>query len=302
MEGTETIKSKRKRRPYCLPRQEVPCKFHMSGGCNRGDTCWFKHDMTVKMNPRDPAVAAQLVEGEVNSEQRGSGSETDALDSTMANIALDDIEVCSICLEVPEVYGLLLTCDHVFCLECIRKWRGTNGLGSTLPSPVSQLDHRESVMLLDMSESDDTDTHADLSGRIRLFRSRNPVIAAPTGQPNRASVKTHRLTKCCPLCRRLSDYVLPSSVLPARSGAVSDNSGILTKSEILKTYRQTARRITCKYFKATLRCPFGNECLYSHPASLVFSERDYHINQRKRPKQYRFSDIELGSNMEYFSR
>ena len=36
----------------------------------------------------------------------------------------DSDEKCSICLECPSgTVGLMQNCDHVFCMECISKWR-----------------------------------------------------------------------------------------------------------------------------------------------------------------------------------
>ncbi|KAG5643104.1 hypothetical protein DXG03_001568 [Asterophora parasitica] len=75
------------------------CRYYAEGFCRRGDKCWFLH--VVDKEP--------VTEGSSDSE---------------------DDEACSICFEKPTTYGLLGGCSHIFCIDCIRKWRDPAGKGS----------------------------------------------------------------------------------------------------------------------------------------------------------------------------
>jgi hypothetical protein len=86
--------------PPAAPKAAV-CKFFLQpGGCRRGATCLFSHVV-------DPE--RELVELE-----------------RQASLALE----CGICLERPsdksERFGLLTSCDHAFCLRCIKDWRSSD--------------------------------------------------------------------------------------------------------------------------------------------------------------------------------
>ncbi|KAI0653393.1 hypothetical protein C8Q70DRAFT_606385 [Cubamyces menziesii] len=75
------------------------CRFYAAGHCRRGDKCWFLH-----ADPNEVASGSQA--------HSPSNDEVDQL--------------CSICYDKPTVYGLL-GCSHVFCISCIKNWRGKNG-------------------------------------------------------------------------------------------------------------------------------------------------------------------------------
>ncbi|KAI6149793.1 hypothetical protein BKA82DRAFT_23588 [Pisolithus tinctorius] len=136
------------------------CRYYVKGHCTRGDRCWFRHEL-----PKAPPEQVQ-----------------------------PDAETCSICMEKPTTYGLLMDCSHVFCLQ----WRDKSGKS---PDMVS-------------------------TGAI----------------------------KCCPLCRRPSRFITPSShFFP---------SGHPRKEEIIEEYSH-------RYFEQTSRrgkpcCPFGYDCFYQH--------------------------------------
>lgn len=62
--------------------------------------------------------------------------------------------------------------------------------------------------------------------------------------------------RVCPTCRRTSDYVVSSRVLPK-----SDEE----KQELFKNFRDRLGRLPCKHWLATLgSCPFGRDCFYAH--------------------------------------
>jgi len=106
---------------------------------------------------------------------------------------------CGICYEKITVtgrtLGLLANCNHVFCYNCIKKWRST-------------------------------------------------VL-------NLYSVKS------CPLCRKISFYIIPSSIYPKNEEE---------KNLIISEYRKSRMKILCKYYKYPEHqfCPFGDECFYAH--------------------------------------
>ncbi|TFK92438.1 hypothetical protein K466DRAFT_480547 [Polyporus arcularius HHB13444] len=83
--------------------QSKTCKFYASGWCSRGDKCWFIH-----AEPSKPS---------------SSSSEQDSD---------EEEQLCSICYDKPVTYGLLIGCSHVFCLPCIKNWRGSEGKSSEI--------------------------------------------------------------------------------------------------------------------------------------------------------------------------
>ncbi|KAF7370748.1 hypothetical protein MSAN_00708100 [Mycena sanguinolenta] len=69
--------------------QAKTCRFYAAGFCKRGAKCWFIHT-----KGKEKAV------------------ETDEED-----------DLCSICFDKPDTYGLLTDCSHIFCITCIKQWR-----------------------------------------------------------------------------------------------------------------------------------------------------------------------------------
>eukprot|EP01120_Amphizonella_sp_Union-15-10_P007905 TRINITY_DN2735_c0_g1_i1.p1 TRINITY_DN2735_c0_g1~~TRINITY_DN2735_c0_g1_i1.p1 ORF type:complete len:266 (+),score=42.30 TRINITY_DN2735_c0_g1_i1:57-854(+) len=76
----------------------IPCKFFLKGECLKGNDCNFYHPLV--------------------SEESGKGNE--------------EVEhKCGVCFErigqnFRKLYGLLRSCDHIFCLDCIRSWRSSD--------------------------------------------------------------------------------------------------------------------------------------------------------------------------------
>ncbi|KAK2739658.1 hypothetical protein FQN57_006491 [Myotisia sp. PD_48] len=253
--------------PYkALPPAEVDCKWWKKGYCFRGTKCYFRHDEALA-----GVDAIVNFKPEPNSDSNGQST-----DSPNNAVSEEDKEKCAICLEVPETYGLLIKCDHVFCLACIRNWRATKN----------------------PDEDDDDIT---------------------SGGDSSLSTKT------CPLCRKRSEFVVPSSVLPtppARVAASNDptesksqtpietatSTTVTTvapvasihnpmKEQIIDEYLAHLRRIPCRYFEEGVKrwrgvrvrnpwaqfrpiCYFGNDCHYAH----------IHPTTKE---QYIFSDAEL---------
>ncbi|KAH9935942.1 uncharacterized protein BXZ73DRAFT_45332 [Epithele typhae] len=76
------------------------CRYHLNGYCKHGEKCWFKH--------ADP-------------------SKTD-----LGTEEPSDNDLCAICYDKPVTYGLLLGCSHVFCISCIKSWRGAGEKSSDI--------------------------------------------------------------------------------------------------------------------------------------------------------------------------
>ncbi|KAK9334197.1 hypothetical protein V1520DRAFT_330556 [Lipomyces starkeyi] len=264
-----------------LPPSEVPCKFFRSGVCRRGNSCWFKHESckTLLVHPlrgasasaislvTKPAEVDEYVESSERNEVHTQAENSSKAGTTTTSIVSDarykespeddeDVDKCAICLEVPNIFGLLLNCDHVFCLSCMREWRITSGMAT-----------RE--FLGTVSEDSTADTYTERRGG-------DITLADHSLRAERRRTEV-RLNKCCPLCRRPSDFIVPSSHRPAKSTAGNSNrmSGEhakqLTKQEIIDAYLATLKHIPCKYFAATRSCQFGNDCHYAHrvPAQKV---------------------------------
>ncbi|KAK9354646.1 hypothetical protein V1523DRAFT_407315 [Lipomyces doorenjongii] len=264
-----------------LPPSEVPCKFFRSGVCRRGNSCWFKHESckTLSLHPLRGASASpislvtkapevdEIFESSEGNEVNTQAENSSNAGTTTMSIVSDaryrespendeDVDRCAICLEVPTVFGLLLNCDHVFCLSCMREWRTTSGMAT-----------RE--FLVTVSEDSTAETYTERRGG-------DLTLADHSLRAERRRTEV-RLNKCCPLCRRPSDFIVPSSHRPAKSttGNSTRKSGEqakqLTKQEIVDAYLATLKHIPCKYFAATRSCQFGNDCHYAHrvPAQKV---------------------------------
>ncbi|KXS22036.1 hypothetical protein M427DRAFT_162603 [Gonapodya prolifera JEL478] len=123
-----------------------------------------------------------------------------------SSIAERDIE-CAICfesvLQQDRIFGLLASCSHPFCLQCIRSWRQI----SSEKTAIDQVNLRS-----------------------------------------------------CPICRQVSFFVVPSRHWPRDEAH---------KQQTIDSYKFSRSRIPCKHFERSgeRRCPFGDECFYSHARS-----------------------------------
>mmetsp|Transcript_3358 Transcript_3358/g.8548 ORF Transcript_3358/g.8548 Transcript_3358/m.8548 type:complete len:315 (-) Transcript_3358:64-1008(-) len=64
--------------------------------------------------------------------------------------------------------------------------------------------------------------------------------------------KEARDRRCCPTCRKTSNYVIPSVVMAASAQE---------KQRIVHEYRTKLSQIPCKFYPD---CPFGKDCFYAH--------------------------------------
>ncbi|KAG9284281.1 hypothetical protein G9A89_002091 [Geosiphon pyriformis] len=154
-----------------LSENKAPCKFFQRGYCRYDKKCWFLHETPVQKEANFSKEKAKEAENSENA--------------------------CSICFDIPTTYGLLESCDHTFCLECIRKWRKSE---------------------------------IDSDGGLEI-------------------------TKGCPMCRKISYYVVPSSRYACTGSG---------KESIINGYKEHVGQIPCKYFAKKKTCPFGDMCFFKH--------------------------------------
>lgn len=96
------------------------------------------------------------------------GNDTDYAFSNGANQNLERAE-CGICLEIPNLFGLLVNCDHLFCLSCMRRWRGsTPGFHHSTPQNSCPTCRRYSPLILPSYKSFQNDG-AGKREAIRLY-------------------------------------------------------------------------------------------------------------------------------------
>lgn len=112
------------------------CRYYKQGFCYRGTSCKFPHPLRqdeqqepstrecprlrrhqqhhrnhcIHLHPR--ASAAIPIRRPTFIKPRINDSSKDS-----------DQELCGICYEIPQLYGLLTECEHVFCMNCMLEWR-----------------------------------------------------------------------------------------------------------------------------------------------------------------------------------
>lgn len=220
---------------------QIPCRFFKKGTgyCSRGDMCWYKHekpdpeptDDDAPTNPAEPAESA------------------------------NSVEICAICYEVPEKFGLMAGCPHVFCL------------GKSLSSSICNFE-----------------LTFDCVDCIRGWRKTVPSMAdAFTDTPPQN-------IKLCPLCRMNTRFIIPTAVWPAtpetrkaiEKGYLNRLSKVhcryFTSSLKPRNFPKDKHGRTGPHHrrKHIPFCPFGNDCHYRH-------EKD--------GQPFKFSEAQLGRHM-----
>ncbi|ORY45240.1 hypothetical protein BCR33DRAFT_659270 [Rhizoclosmatium globosum] len=110
--------------------ESKPCWFYFTrGSCRKGAACAFSHSKTVTTQAPTPPTCIFFVKGTCKkadnclySHSLPSNGDSNSTDEDMP-VDFENSTLCSICYEVPETFGLLLNCSHIFCLNCARKWR-----------------------------------------------------------------------------------------------------------------------------------------------------------------------------------
>ncbi|CAN0140210.1 unnamed protein product, partial [Ascophyllum nodosum] len=105
------------------PQGRVPvCPFFQQrGSCRYGGRCRFLH--------AEPGPTREERSGGSHRTAARAGTASSAPNQTSVSSS-DSRECCGICLENISASGKrfgLLNCDHVYCLECLRTWRKSEG-------------------------------------------------------------------------------------------------------------------------------------------------------------------------------
>ncbi|KAG0709229.1 hypothetical protein DFH29DRAFT_793831 [Suillus ampliporus] len=123
-------------RPMTSKSRGICRYYNTSRGCYAGDDCKFLHGTEEKLTPYDKSkVCRYYIQGKQGHCTRGARC---WFRHELVKVPLDeelkhfDENMCNICLEKPETYGLLTGCGHVFCLQCIRQWREPQGKSSDM--------------------------------------------------------------------------------------------------------------------------------------------------------------------------
>ncbi|RHZ51063.1 hypothetical protein Glove_485g22 [Diversispora epigaea] len=97
------------------------CEFFLQNRCRFGDDCWNKHEIQEIPEMPETTVIEVLENKEVVVEHKKKEKQKEKE---------EEENICSICYDTPQIFGLLVHCDHVFCRDCIKEWRKTDNLSS----------------------------------------------------------------------------------------------------------------------------------------------------------------------------
>jgi E3 ubiquitin-protein ligase makorin len=127
-----------------LPPAEIDCKWWKQGYCFRGSTCYFRHDAALagvdnpkyeanreKKEQRESDIGestwtiVSIIPMKAHMLQVDSACKDGYSPSPSRGVSLDNStepsisiqEQCAICFQIPSTLGLLVNCDHVFCLS-----------------------------------------------------------------------------------------------------------------------------------------------------------------------------------------
>ena len=69
-------------------------------------------------------------------------------------------------------------------------------------------------------------------------------------------IASSSLVRLCPLCRNESHFTIPSAMHLPRGPR---------KDLLISCYKESLKRVVCKFAQAKEECPFGSSCFYAHP-------------------------------------
>ncbi|XP_047944961.1 putative RING-type E3 ubiquitin transferase C3H69 isoform X2 [Salvia hispanica] len=243
------------------------CTFYQKGICTYGSRCRYEH---VKLSPSSsdtplPVVsgtATDLARNDMPNEDSYMGHSNDAGPSGHAMCSFAAVGDCPRGEDCPHIHGdvcpicekqclhpfrpqereeHLRSCEkrrkHLEALRCSQDIECSVCLEAVLSKPTSA--ERKFGIL---SECD----HSFCISCIRNWRSSSPS----------SGIHVNSAIRACPICRRLSYFVIPSVVWYSSSEE---------KQEIVQSYKTKLRFIDCKHFDfGNGTCPFGTSCFYRH--------------------------------------
>ncbi|KLJ09358.1 hypothetical protein EMPG_15221 [Blastomyces silverae] len=259
-----------------LPANQVDCKWWKRGHCFRGRECYFRHDDAlagVDKPAKHPAAGATAVNTRAETAVAGPSVSSEPTASqappTTATSPKPEApeELCGICMETPTVFGLLVNCDHVFCLSCIRSWRSSVGTSAedVINAPDSRVP-RQTTKTCPLCR-----TKSEFVVPSSVFPTPPQATAATAGLARSETVSTNDST----------GNAEPSSLIGADNPA---------KAKIIDRYLARLKEIPCRYFEESIQrwrdlpiienpdlevggllhpsfsgeCLFGNECHFAH--------------------------------------
>ncbi|KFO27462.1 Putative E3 ubiquitin-protein ligase makorin-2 [Fukomys damarensis] len=215
------------------------CPYAAAGECRFGDACVYLHgDMCD--------ICRLQVLHPFDSEQRRAHEKVCMatfeveMEKAFAFQASQD-KVCSICMEVilekasasERRFGILSSCNHTYCLSCIRQWR----CAKQFENQIIKFGEWHGHCLRGPGKCASHSKLRDPPAIILILQRRKQEWS-------------------CPECRVISEFVIPSVYW------VEDQN---KKNELIEAFKQGMGKKACKYFeqgKGT--CPFGSKCLYRH--------------------------------------
>ncbi|PGH11023.1 hypothetical protein AJ80_07299 [Polytolypa hystricis UAMH7299] len=269
-----------------LPPGQVDCKWWKKGYCFRGTDCYFRHDPAVAGVDKPGAHAAAM------SRQPSSTSPSTSTPSPAAADPPPAVarEQCGICLEVPTTYGLLVHCDHVFCLECIRNWRSSstgsnnnnsNGFDLSEPNEASKMTTKKCPLcrvksdFIVPSSVFPTPPPTTSEGPAIPSDSASDTGDGPKSKPNpeKETIVNSYLARL----RRIPCRYFEDSLKSWREARDANNSSTGSASSNYRSYQSRPRP----------ECRFGNSCHYSHMNPVtdepyVFSQSELNNMRRSR--------------------
>ncbi|KAI0295953.1 hypothetical protein BC826DRAFT_256907 [Russula brevipes] len=117
-------------RPVTSKSRGVCRYYNTSRGCFAGDNCKFRHGEHEKLTPYDKSKTCRYFAAGFC--KWGEKCWFRHVPPTNPPGEPGDTLICAICMEEPFTFGLLVECSHVFCIDCIRNWRGQETLTDDL--------------------------------------------------------------------------------------------------------------------------------------------------------------------------
>ncbi|OJD18966.1 hypothetical protein AJ78_01078 [Emergomyces pasteurianus Ep9510] len=265
----------------CLPPGQVDCKWWKRGHCFRGNQCYFRHDDALagvdRLLPKRAAAGATAAH-----------NRTDASVADNPLKAETSEEQCGICMETPTIFGLLVNCDHVFCLDCIRSWRSSVGTSAE-----------------DMLNSADSRVSRKTTKTCPLCRIKSEYVVPSSVFPTPPHPTTFATDTT------LGETVNTDDPAGNAEPSTLTGAGNPAKAEIIDRYLARLKAIPCRYFEESIQrwrelpiienpdsvaggllhpafsgeCLFGNECHFAHnhpitKAPYIFTRNEISLMKR----------------------